>query len=184
MRHTPCRAAAGVLGLTLAFAAPAPAQSPAPAFSPYPLPKPVVPPLTQPPWPHEAGDAAAKELKGHLDTLGAIQSAPMPDTVSAPEKTPAWPGMNRFDVITALDLLAQAGVVVLRSADGSRRAVWIKSLRGRKKANGWYGILLNGQEIDEGALYVMYGGRELNLRQLMTWGSRIFTGSAPFAGTP
>ena len=112
----------------------------------------------------EPGASALKELKNHLEWQGAILNAPLPDTVTLPAHPPAWPGLNRFDVRIGLELLAQAQVVVLRSTGDSRRPVWIKSLRGYKKSNGWYGIRLNGQEIDEQTLYLMYGGREVNFQ--------------------
>jgi hypothetical protein len=134
----------------------------------------------------EPGASALKELRSHLDYLGGIESQPLPDTVTPPPAGtfPEWPGMNRFDVIEGLRVLAQAQVVVVVSAQGIRQPVWIKTLRGYRKGNGWYGIRINGQEISEASLYLLYGGREINFQELMTWGSRQTPGAADFTTEP
>ena len=136
------------------------------------------------PMDREPGASALRELKSHLDYLGGIQAAPLPDTVAIPPTMPEWKGMDRFDVIEGLRVLAQAEAVVIVSPHGQRTALWIKSLRGYRKSNGWYGIRINGQEMDESTLYLLYGGRELNFRSLMTWGSRQMGGDAAFAIEP
>ena len=141
-------------------------------------------PVPVDPMQREPGASALKELQAHLDYLGKVESAPLPDTVTIPNNPPPWQGMNRFDVIEGLRVLAEAGVVVLSSPGGKRQPVWIKSLRGYRKSNGWYGIRINGQEFDESSLYVQYGGREVNFQVLMSWGSRQTPGSAAFSLEP
>ncbi len=132
----------------------------------------------------EPGASAIKELKNQLDWYGTIEAMPLPDPVTIPTNPALWPGMNRQEVLTGLKVLAQARVVVLLSPSGLRQPIWIRSLRGYKKSNGWYGIRLNGQEIDEQWLYLGYGGREISFQELMTMGSRVFTKNAPFLTQP
>jgi hypothetical protein len=123
-------------------------------------------PVPADPLQREPGASALKELRSHLDYQGP------------------WLGMNRFDVLEGLRVLAEAGVVVVLSPGVKPQPVWIKSLRGYRKSNGWYGIRINGQEFDESSLYVQYGGREVNFQVLMSWGSRQTPGSAAFTREP
>ena len=122
------------------------------------------------------GARAYRELKEHLDYIWNQESTPLPDTVTIPEKALRWPGMNRFEIIDCVNLLWQAQVIVLKNPiDPSLRPtpVWLHDVRGYRKANGWYGVRINGEPMDESQVWFLYGGQEVNLQMLFSYGSRM-----------
>ena len=135
-----------------------------------------VPPDPFPPLKDSPGDKAYHELKSHLDYIYEHEIETLPDSVSLPYPVREWPGMNRFEVIVVVNALALAQVVVeYGRLDPKDRGVpiWIHDVRGYKKANGWYGIRMNGQVIDEARIWFSYAGEQINLRTFCTIGSRM-----------
>jgi hypothetical protein len=58
--------------------------------------------------------------------------------------------------------------------------VWVKDSRGWLKPNGFYGLKINGQAVDEGVVWLSYAGRMTNLRVLFTYGSDPVKDVSPF----
>lgn len=100
---------------------------------------------------------------------GAAQTLP-PDPAEALARSP-WPGMTAWDAAWCRDLVFQAQFVELREPGTHPRVVWVKDSRAWLKPNGFYGLKLNGQIVDEGVVWLPYQGRMTNLRVLFTYGS-------------
>jgi len=79
--------------------------------------------------------------------------------------------MTAWDAVWCRDLVWTAGFVEIRVGTSAPRVVWVKDVRGWKKPNGYYGLRLNGQPVDEGTVWLWYQGRMVNLRVLFTYGS-------------
>lgn len=100
--------------------------------------------------------------------LGA-QPQGTPD-LEALGRTP-WPGMTAWDVAWCKELVFAAGVVEIREPGHAPRLVWLKDVRGWKKPNGFYGLRINGQVVDEQTVWLAYAGTLTNLQALFTYGS-------------
>lgn len=102
-----------------------------------------------------------------------------PDPAEALGRAP-WPGMTAWDVDWCKRLVWMARLVEIRNPGEPSRVVWVKDVRGWLKPNGFYGLKLNGQVIDEGVVWLMYAGRMTNLRVLFTYGSDPVKDVSPF----
>lgn len=145
---------------------------------------PTIPPVPSPqPLAGSPGDLAYHELKEHLKYVYNEENAPLTDTVTIPDQTAEWKGLNRFEILEIVRVLAQAQVVVehgtLEPADRGV-PIWIHDIRGYKKPNGWYGIRINGRAVDERRIWFLYAGANVNLRIFCTAGSRMVDPSLRF----
>ena len=84
---------------------------------------------------------------------------------------PPWPGMTAWDAAWCRDLVWKAGFVEFRPPGQTLRIVWVKDVRGWLKPNGFWGLKINGDAVDEGVIWLPYRGRMTNLRVLFTYGS-------------
>ena len=138
---------------------------------------PTIPPVpSAKPLTGSPGDQAYHELREHIEYVYGVETKDLPDSVAIPDPAVEWKGLNRFEVLDLVRILAQAQVVVEHGVlDPADRGlpIWIRTIRGYKKANGWYGLLINGQPIDESIIWFQYGGDNLNLRTFCTTGSRM-----------
>lgn len=105
-----------------------------------------------------------------------VDAAPGP-TEGSPDPAvdlanPPWPGMTAWDVAWCRDLVFRAGMVEIREPGAHPRNLRVTDARGWLKPNGFYGLRLNGQPIDEGTVWLLYAGTMTNLRALFTYGSR------------
>lgn len=109
-----------------------------------------------------------------LGTLlaGALAADPL-------EKGP-WPGMTAWDAAWCKELVWQAGLVEIRAPGQPVRIVRVSDSRGWRKPNGFYGLRLNGEPVDEGTVWLHYAGSMMNLRVLFTYGSVPVEGVSPF----
>ena len=82
-----------------------------------------------------------------------------------------WPGMTAWDVVWCRELVWKANFVEIREPNQPTRVVWVKDARGWLKPNGFYGLKINGEAVDEGVVWLAYRGRMTNLRVLFTYGS-------------
>jgi len=80
--------------------------------------------------------------------------------------------MTAWDVAWCKELVWAAGVVEVREPGAPVRTLWVRDARGWKKPNGFYGLRLNGQVVDEGQIWLNYAGTMTNLRVLFTYGSK------------
>jgi len=104
---------------------------------------------------------------------------PLPDPSELLGKAP-WPGMSALDVSWCRYLVATAGFVEIREPDAPMRVVWVKDVRGWLKPDGFYGLKINGQVVDEGTVWITYAGDLVNLRVLFTYGSAPVDGVSSF----
>ena len=88
--------------------------------------------------------------------------------------------MTAWDVAWCRELVWKAGLVEIREAGQGSRVVVVKDARGWLKPNGFYGLKLNGQTVDEGTVWLLYQGRMTNLRVLFTYGSDPVRDVSPF----
>lgn len=93
-----------------------------------------------------------------------------PDPAELLAKAP-WPGMTAWDVAWCRDLVSRAVFVELREGDKPPRLVRVADVRGWLKPNGFYGLRLNGEPVEEGSVWLNYGGVMTNLRVLFSYGS-------------
>lgn len=100
-----------------------------------------------------------------------LDTGPFPDPAYE-LANPPWPGMTAWDVAWCRDLVFRAGLVEIREPDAPVRTVRVTDARGWKKPNGFYGLRLNGQPVDEATVWLLYAGTMTNLRALFTYGSR------------
>jgi len=91
-----------------------------------------------------------------------------------------WPGMTAWDVAWCRDLVFRARLIEIREVGNPVRLVKVVDVRGWRKPNGFYGIKLNGSPIDEGLVWLNYGGTMTNLRVLFTYGSDPVKDVTPF----
>ena len=91
-----------------------------------------------------------------------------------------WPGMTAWDVAWCKELVWRAGFVEIREPSQPVRVVWLKDVRGWRKPNGFYGLKINGQAVDEGVVWLAYQGSMTNLRVLFTYGSDPVKDVSPF----
>jgi hypothetical protein len=91
-----------------------------------------------------------------------------------------WPGMTAWDVAWCKELVWQAQLVEIREPGTKPRVVRVRDARGWLKPNGFYGLRLNGQPIDEGWVWLAYAGTMTNLRVLFTYGSDPVKDVSPF----
>jgi len=91
-----------------------------------------------------------------------------------------WPGMTAWDAAWCRDLVWQAGFVEIREPGKKARVVWVKDSRGWLKPNGFYGLKINGEIVDEAVVWLEYQGRMTNLRVLFTYGSDPVKDVSPF----
>jgi len=116
--------------------------------------------------------------------LGAIFSAQaqavLPPDPSVQLGHAPWPGMTAWDVAWCRELVWTAQFVELRPPGGKPSVVWVRDVRGWLKPNGFYGLKLNGQPVDEGTVWLSYQGRMTNLRVLFTYGSDPVKDVSPF----
>jgi len=115
---------------------------------------------------------------GFTSAAGA-QSVPPPDPAVLLGQAP-WPGMTAWDVAWCRELVWAAQFVELRTPGGKPTVVWVKDARGWLKPNGFYGLKLNGQPVDEAIVWLSYQGRMTNLRVLFTYGSDPVKDVSPF----
>lgn len=101
-----------------------------------------------------------------------------PDPFVLLEQGP-WPGMTALDVVWCKELVFSARVVEVREGGSPPRLLWVKDARGWLKPNGFYGLKINGQPVDEATLWILYGGAMVNLRALFTYGSVPFDAQVP-----
>lgn len=110
-------------------------------------------------------------------TLVVVPGTADPGTEPFPDPAhelanPPWPGMTAWDVVWCRDLVFRAGLVEIREPGTAPRTVRVADARGWRKPNGFYGLRLNGQPVDEGTVWLLYAGTMTNLRALFTYGSR------------
>jgi hypothetical protein len=79
--------------------------------------------------------------------------------------------MTAWDAAWCRDLVWKAGFVEFRPPGQTLRIVWVKDVRGWLKPNGFWGLKINGDAVDEGVIWLPYRGRMTNLRVLFTYGS-------------
>lgn len=91
-----------------------------------------------------------------------------------------WPGMTAWDVAWCRDLVFRAVFVEIREPGAKPRLVRVKDARGWLKPNGFYGLRLNGEPIEEGLVWLNYAGTMTNLRVLFTYGSDPVKDVSPF----
>jgi len=91
-----------------------------------------------------------------------------------------WPGMTSWDAWWCKELVWQAGMVEWRVPGQPPRNVRVRDARGWLKPNGFWGLRLNGQEVDEGQIWLNYAGTMTNLKVLFTYGSRPVKGVSPW----
>lgn len=124
-------------------------------------------------------------VAGLLLLLAVPAWAVPPDPASPPDpaellgKAP-WPGMAALDAAWCRDLVAAAEFVEIREPDAPTRVVWVKDVRGWLKPNGFYGLKINGEAVDEGTVWINYAGDLVNLRVLFTYGSVPVDGVSSF----
>jgi len=113
----------------------------------------------------------------------AAQPAPVPEATPDPfvllGQGP-WPGMTAWDVAWCKELVWEARVVEYRVPGEKPRLVWLKDVRGWKKPNGFYGLKINGEAVDEATVWLAYAGQMTNLRVLFTYGSAPVRDVSPF----
>lgn len=85
-----------------------------------------------------------------------------------------------LDVVWCKELVYQAQVVEIRTPGQKARLVWVKDARGWLKPNGWFGLKINGEPVDEGTVWLSYAGDMVNLRTLFTYGSVPPPGPSPW----
>lgn len=95
-----------------------------------------------------------------------------------------WPGMTAWDAAWCRDLVFRAGFVEVREPSRPPRVVWVRDARGWRKPNGFYGLKLNGEPVDESLVWIPYGGTIVNLRVLFTYGSAPVEGVSEFRDAP
>lgn len=107
-------------------------------------------------------------MRGGLAVLLALLAAGLgaQDLGKAP-----WPGMTAWDAAWCRDLVARATLIELEQDDGQFQVLKVTDVRGWRKPNGFYGLAVNGQHVDEARVWLGYGGRRVNLRVLFTYGS-------------
>lgn len=88
--------------------------------------------------------------------------------------------MTAWDVAWCRDLVFRAVFVEIREPGAKPRLVRVKDARGWLKPNGFYGLRLNGEPIDEGLVWLNYAGTMTNLRVLFTYGSDPVKDVSPF----
>jgi hypothetical protein len=110
-------------------------------------------------------------------------TAQTPDPAEALGHAP-WPGMSAWDMVWCRDLVAMAQFVEIREPGHPTRVVWVKDVRGWLKPNGFYGLKLNGEPVDETLVWISYAGATVNLRVLFTYGSAPIEGVSEFRDAP
>jgi len=110
--------------------------------------------------------------------LGAQSPLP-PDPAVFLARAP-WPGMTAWDVAWCRELVFQSLLVEIREPGQKPRVVRVKDARGWLKPNGFYGLRLNGEPIDEALVWLNYAGTMTNLRVLFTYGSDPVKDVSPF----
>ncbi len=124
-----------------------------------------------------AGFAAAQtQTQSQTETFSQTQ---LPDPAEQLGKAP-WPGLSALDVSWCRYLVATAGFVEIREPDTPMRVVWVKDVRGWLKPDGFYGLKINGQAVDECTVWITYAGDLVNLRVLFTYGSAPVDGVSSF----
>lgn len=88
--------------------------------------------------------------------------------------------MTAWDVDWCKELVWAAGIVEIRESGQKPRLVRVKDARGWLKPNGFYGLKLNGNPVDEGTVWLAYAGQMTNLRVLFTYGSDPVKDVSPF----
>jgi hypothetical protein len=106
-------------------------------------------------------------------------SSPSPDPAALLGQAP-WVGMTAWDAAWCRDLVFRAGYVELREPDQPMRVIWVKDARGWLKPNGFYGLKINGEVVDEALVWLRYAGDLVNLRVLFTYGSAPVDGVFDF----
>jgi len=124
-------------------------------------------------------------LAGLLVLGGPVwsQSSSPPTQPPDPTQTLAhapWPGMTAWDVDWCKRLVWAVRLVEIRNPGEKPRVLVVKDVRGWLKPNGFYGLRLNGDPIEEGTVWLMYAGRMTNLRVLFTYGSDPAKDVSPF----
>ncbi len=86
--------------------------------------------------------------------------------------------VNSYDAIDAVRLIWRVGLLQYRYADGSTRIVPVESVRSYwagfdpqayENHQNRYDLLLNGEPIDWGNLFLLYNGEMINLQLLYTY---------------
>jgi len=111
---------------------------------------------------------------------GAAAQTPLPPDPAIPLAHAPWPGMTAWDAAWCRDLVWTAQFVEIREPGRPMRVVWVKDARGWRKPNGFYGLKLNGEPVDEGLVWLSYQGIMTNLRVLFTYGSDPVKDVSPF----
>jgi hypothetical protein len=88
--------------------------------------------------------------------------------------------MNAWDAAWCRDLVYRARLVEIREPGKKNRVVAVTDARGWRKPNGFYGLKLNGEPVDEGWVWLSYAGTMTNLRVLFTYGSDPVKDVTPF----
>ena len=91
-----------------------------------------------------------------------------------------WPGMTAWDVAWCRELVFRAVFVEIRVEGLAPKIVRVKDARGWLKPNGFYGLRINGQPVDEKTVWVMYAGQMIQVRTLFTYGSAPAHEASPF----
>jgi len=117
-------------------------------------------------------------LSGAVAQTAPVPS-PSPDPAELLGKAP-WVGMTAWDAAWCRDLVFRAGYVEIREPDKPRRVLWVEDARGWLKPNGFYGLKINGEVVDESLVWLMYAGALVNLRVLFTYGSAPLDGVSEF----
>lgn len=118
-----------------------------------------------------------------LGAAGAVaqaQEPPLPPDPAVLLAKAPWPGMTAWDVDWCKRLVWTSGLVEVREPGAKPRVVWVKDVRGWLKPNGFFGLKVNGTPVDEGTVWLPYGGRMTNLRVLFTYGSDPAKDVSPF----
>ena len=104
---------------------------------------------------------------------------PVADPAELLSRAP-WPGMTAWDVAWCRELVYRALLVEVREPGQRPRIVRVRDARGWLKPNGFYGLRLNGEPIEEGLVWLNYAGTMTNLRVLFTYGSDPVKDVSPF----
>ena len=71
----------------------------------------------------------------------------------------------------AQHLVSTSQVIMEQKPGQDSRNIWVKNTRRYKKANGWIGLMVNGEVLEERYIFLQYGNRIENLQALFTLGS-------------